>query len=91
MGENDEFSGPKQHYRFLQNESMQFCYFSNFGYELEYLAPIVKDLIFNKKITLKHKKNIDLYENPSLSIFPGKRFKRCNFYIGDPLKKKMEN
>ena len=88
MGENDEFSGPKQHYRFLQNESMQFCYFSNFGYELEYLAPIVKDLIFNKKITLKPKKNIDLYENPSLSIFPGKSLKGANFYIGDPLKEK---
>ena len=87
-GEKNEFTGPKQHYHFLENESMNFCYFSNFGYNLEHLAPIVKDLIFHSKIILKPKKNIDLYENPSLSRYPEKNLQGAILYRGNPLREK---
>ena len=87
-GEKNEFTGPKQHYHFLENESMTFCYFSNFGYDLEYLAPIVQDLIFNSKINLTPRKDIDLYENPSLSRYPEKNLRGAILYRGDPLKEK---
>lgn len=85
MGERGEFTGPKQHFHFLENESMQFCYFSNFGYELEYLAPIVKDINFHTIINLKPRKDVDMYENPSLSIFPEKNLEGARLYRGNPL------
>ena len=43
---------------FLKNESITFCYFSIFGYDLELLRPIVSDLMFNYKETLKLRKDL---------------------------------
>ena len=88
VGEKNEFTGPKQHFHFLENESMNLCYFSNFGYNLEYLAPIVKDLSFHTKVNLTPRKDIDPYENPSLSRYPEKTLKGAILYRGNPLKEK---
>lgn len=48
LDKNSSYDGPSQHDFFLKNQSIQFCYFSMFGYDLEILKPIVKELIFNK-------------------------------------------
>ena len=58
LDEDLKFSGPKQHDFFLENKSIQFCYYSILGYNLEYFIPIAKDLIFNSKINANFKSPI---------------------------------
>ena len=55
LDENLTYESPKQHDFFLENKSIQFCYFSIFGYDLKQFIPIAKDLVFNSKVTMKTK------------------------------------
>ena len=71
-----EYDGPKQHDFFLNNQSMQMCYFSIFGYDLEKLRPRVKDLIFNKREQKLVDKNILTSKKIGSKIY---------LYTGDPL------
>lgn len=57
LDENSTFDAPKQHDFFLENKSIQFCYFSIFGYDLKQFIPIAKDLVFNSKIKMKAKES----------------------------------
>ena len=77
LDEDLEFDGPKQHDFFLKNESITFCYFSIFGYDLELLRPIVSDLMFNYKETLKLRKDLT----------PTRKINSDTMYLfkGDPL------
>ena len=58
LDEDFQFNGPKQHDFFLENKSIQFCYYSILGYNLEYFIPFAKDLVFNYKIFGKFKSPI---------------------------------
>ena len=58
LDQDSKFDGPKQHDFFLNNESIQFCYFSIFGYDLEALKPIVSKLVFQSQQTFKIRKDI---------------------------------
>ena len=63
---------------------MQFCYFSLFGYNLEALKPIVKDLVFtNRKDEYVLKNNAKLTETS--------KGKKVYFFEGDPLLKNGGN
>ena len=55
---------------------MQFCYFTIFGYGLEALRPIVKDIIFNTHEEWTVKENL---------ITAKKLGSKINIYKGDPL------
>ena len=77
LDKNLRYIGPNPHYFFLDNKSMQFCYFSLFGYDLEALKPIVKDLVFtDRKDEYISKNNTKLFETSR-----GKSL----FFEGDPL------
>ena len=75
LDEDSDFDGPKQH-DFLKNQSMQFCYFTIFGYGLEALRPIVKDIIFDTHEEWTVKENL---------ITAKKLGSKINIYKGDPL------
>ena len=74
LDENSTFDAPKQHDFFLENKSIQFCYFSIFGYDLKQFIPIAKDLVFNSKIKMKAKES---ERNNNLKKF-------VNILEGDP-------
>lgn len=74
LDENSTFDAPKQHDFFLENKSIQFCYFSIFGYDLKQFIPIAKDLVFNSKIKMKAK---EIEGNNNLKKF-------VNILEGDP-------
>lgn len=76
LDEDSKFDGPKQHDFFLKNESIQFCYYSVFGYDLEALKPVVKNLIFNQHMTWSLKDDI---------IINKRLGSKMNVYKGDPL------
>ena len=76
LDEDSDFDGPKQHDFFLKNQSMQFCYFTIFGYGLEALRPIVKDIIFDTHEEWTVKENL---------ITAKKLGSKINIYKGDPL------
>ena len=79
-----KYIGPNPHYFFLDNKSMQFCYFSLFGYDLEALKPIVKDLVFtDRKDEYILKNNTKLFETS--------RGKKVYFFEGDPLLENKNN
>ena len=80
LDSNDEFDGPKQHSFFLKNQSILNCYFTVFGYGLEVLEPIAKQLYFNKKEvwTVDKKKLITAKELGS----------KMHVYKGNPLEEK---
>ena len=81
--DNDvNYLGPNPHYFFLENSSIQFCYFSIFGYDLEALKPIVKDLVFNYRVDWVLKNKNQTYNNTEQEIF---------FYEGDPLYQQKNN
>ena len=79
LGKDSKFDGPKQHDFFLNNESIQLCYFSIFGYNLEALRPIVSKLVFESHETLRVRKDI---------VMLNKRDKVMNVYRGNPLLEK---
>jgi len=84
LDKNLGYIGPNPHYFFLDNKSMQFCYFSLFGYNLEALKPIVKDLVFtNRKDEYVLKNNAKLTETS--------KGKKVYFFEGDPLLKNDKN
>ena len=76
LDKNLTYESPKQHYFFLENKSIQFCYFSIYGYNLEQFVPIAKDLVFNSKTTMKIK-NVKRYKNLNLKEV-------INILEGDP-------
>ena len=43
--EDFQFNGPKQHDFFLENKSIQFCYYSILGYNLEYFIHLQRSCI----------------------------------------------
>ena len=77
LDEDSNFDGPKQHDFFLKNESIVFCYFSIFGYDLELLKPIVSDLMFDYKEYTKLRKDI----TPTRKLGSDTMY----LYKGDPL------
>ena len=76
LDENSKFDGPKQHDFFLRNESIQFCYFSVFGYDLEALKPIVSKIVFDYHETWSIRE--DLITTKELGS-------KINVYKGKPL------
>ena len=84
LDKNLGYIGPNPHYFFLDNKSMQFCYFSLFGYNLEALKPIVKDLVFtNRQDEYVLKNNAKLTETS--------KGKKVYFFEGDPFLKNGSN
>lgn len=81
LNKDSGYDGPKQHDFFLNNESIQFCYFSIFGYELEALKPIVSKLVFQSKQTLEIRKDI---------VMRDKTDKIMQVYKGNPLFEKND-
>ena len=76
LDENSKYAGPNQHDFFLKNQSIQFCYFTIFGYDLEKLKPVVSDIIFDN--------HLNWIVNENLII--GKRMgSKLNVYTGNPL------
>ena len=75
LDQDSKFDGPKQHDFFLDNESIQFCYFSIFGYDLEALKPIVSKLVFDRHETWRVRKDI---------VTINKLDEIMNVYKGDP-------
>lgn len=77
LDKNLGYIGPNPHYFFLDNKSMQFCYFSLFGYNLEALKPIVKNLVFtDRKDEYLLRNNAKLTETS--------KGKKVYFFEGDP-------
>ena len=76
LDEDSKVDGPKQHDFFLENESIQFCYFSVFGYSLEALKPVVKPLIFNHHEiwTIKDEFSNDQNFNQTMNVYKGDPF-----------------
>mgnify|MGYP001159803698 CR=1 FL=1 len=76
LDKDSKVDGPKQHDFFLENESIQFCYFSVFGYDLEALKPIVKPLIFNHHETwiIKPEFSNDQSFNQTMNVYKGDPF-----------------
>lgn len=75
LGPNFEFSGPKQHEFFLENKSIQFCYYTIFGYYLERLLLIGADLKFDKKIIYEIKPDsIDKTQYEIMNVLEGDPF-----------------
>ena len=83
LDEDSNFDGPKQHDFFLKNESIVFCYFSIFGYDLELLKPIVSDLMFDYKEYTKLRKDI----TPTRKLGSDTMY----LYKGDPLSENGKN
>ena len=78
LDKDSKYIGPNPHFFFLDNKSMQFCYFSIFGYDLEALKPIVKNLVFSDR-----KDEYVLENNAKLSeTWKGRK---VYFFEGDPL------
>jgi hypothetical protein len=76
LDKDSKVDGPKQHDFFLENESIQFCYFSVFGYSLEALKPVVKPLIFNHHViwTIKDEFSNDQNFNQTMNVYKGDPF-----------------
>ena len=84
LDKNLGYIGPNPHYFFLENKSMQFCYFSLFGYNLEALKPIVKNLVFtNRKDEYLLKNNAKLSKT--------RKGKKVFFFEGNPLLENNDN
>jgi hypothetical protein len=84
LDKNLGYIGPNPHYFFLDNKSMQFCYFSLFGYNLEALKPIVKNLVFtDRKDEYLLRNNAKLTETS--------KGKKVYFFEGDPFLKNNNN
>ncbi|WP_440618866.1 hypothetical protein [Candidatus Pelagibacter sp. HIMB1493] len=78
---NDEtsYSRPYEHHYFLNNRSIQYCYFPILGYDLKLLKPIVSKIKFNE-----YKIYDGTEENNTTTLNIEKKLK-LRFYQGDPL------
>lgn len=78
---DSQYDGPKQHDFFLKNQSIQLCYFSIFGYDLEKLKPIVTKLIFDNQQQTVVDENLITSKEIGTKI---------NIYTGNPLFEKND-
>lgn len=79
---DDKFDGPKQHNFFLKNQSMLFCYFTPFGYSLEVLQPIARELYFN---------NREVWAVDESFITAAELGSKMHIYTGNPFKERDGN
>ena len=62
-----EYLSKSSHENFLNNKSVQFCYFPILGYDLDILKPIVNDLVFStSQSAIKYDQEMRILEGDPL-------------------------